>query len=333
MARVDRSVNTLERPIRVGVSSCLLGQPVRWDGGHKRNAFLVRQLDRFVEWVPVCPELESGMGVPRPTLRLARDGDGLRLLEACSGRDHTHAMQRFARRRVRELAKQGLCGYVLKRGSPSCGMERVAVYGKKGTPVRSGRGLFAERLLERLPLLPVEEEGRLEDPATRENFVERVFAYRRLRDRFVGRWSRRAAIEFHAAHELQIMAHCPQSYARMGRLLARVASLAPCDFRERYGAAFMGALQRRATPGRHANALQHMAGHLRDHLDAASRRELADLIRGYRAKRLPRVAPLALLRHHARHFQVEYLLGQAYLDPHPAELMHRSASPSGSGRP
>jgi uncharacterized protein YbgA (DUF1722 family)/uncharacterized protein YbbK (DUF523 family) len=319
-----RGFSHSERPIRIGVSSCLLGQRVRWDGGHKRDAFLVDQLARFVEWVPVCPEVEAGMGTPRPTVQLVRDGDELRMRETRSGVDHTDRMRRFARKRVRALARLDLCGYVLKRDSPSCGMQRVKVHRAGGMPVRDGRGLFAEALLQGLPQLPVEEEGRLHDAALRENFVERVFAYRRLRDLFSGGFRRRAAVAFHTAHKLQIMAHCPQSYAEMGRLVAAVAKLAAGEFRERYAAAFMAALARRATRGRNSNVLQHMAGTLREALDPASRRELSDLIRDYRIGLVPLVVPLVLIRHHAQRFGIDYLLGQVYLDPHPKELMLRN---------
>jgi uncharacterized protein YbgA (DUF1722 family)/uncharacterized protein YbbK (DUF523 family) len=297
---------------------------VRWDGGHKRDAFLVDQLGAFVEWVPVCPEVEAGMGTPRPTVQLVRDGDELRMRETRSGRDHSERMRRFARRRVRALARLELCGYVLKRDSPSCGMERVKVRPAQGMPVREGRGLFAEALIRALPELPVEEEGRLHDAALRENFVERIFAYRRLRDLFAGGFRRRAAVAFHTAHKLQILAHSPQAYAELGRLVAAVAKLAPGEFRERYAAAFMTALARRATRGRHANVLQHMAGSLREALDPASRHELSDLIHAYRRGLIPLVVPLVLIRHHARHFGVAYLLGQVYLDPHPKELMLRN---------
>jgi uncharacterized protein YbgA (DUF1722 family)/uncharacterized protein YbbK (DUF523 family) len=313
-----------DRPIRIGVSSCLLGNPVRFDGGHKKDAFLVDQLARFVEWVPVCPEVEAGMATPRPTLQLVREGAALRMRETRSGRDHTAGMRRFARRRVRALARLDLCGYVLKRDSPSCGMERVKVRRAKGMPLRDGRGLFAEELMRALPQLPVEEEGRLCDAALRENFVERIFAYRRLRDLFAGRFRRRAAVAFHTAHKLQIMAHCPQSYAEMGRLVGGVSKLGPAEFRQRYAEAFMAALGRRATRGRNANVLQHMAGHLREHLDAPERQELSELVDDYRHGLVPLVVPLTLLRHHARRFGISYLLGQVYLDPHPKELMLRN---------
>jgi uncharacterized protein YbgA (DUF1722 family)/uncharacterized protein YbbK (DUF523 family) len=313
-----------EDPIRIGVSACLLGRPVRFDGGHKRDRFLTDVLGAYVEWVPVCPELEVGLGVPRPTLKLRRAGDELRLVEGASGRDHTGAMRAFARRRLAELRALRLCGYVLKRDSPSCGMERVRVHPQQGPPRREGRGLFAEALLQAFPSLPVEEEGRLGDPVLRENFIERVFARRRLSRLFAARWSTGAVVAFHTAHKLQLMAHSPQAYRALGRLVAEVKRLPRAGFRARYEAEFMQALAQRASRGRNANVLQHMAGHLRDGLAAADRAELAETIHDYRRGLVPLVVPLTLLRHHARALVVEYLLGQVYLDPHPKELMLRN---------
>jgi uncharacterized protein YbgA (DUF1722 family)/uncharacterized protein YbbK (DUF523 family) len=310
--------------IRVGISSCLLGEPVRWDGGHKRDAFLVSELGRYVEWLPVCPEVELGMGVPRPSVRLVREDEKVRMLENRSDRDHTRAMRAFARRRAAEIAKLDLCGYVLKKDSPSCGMERVKVHRADASPVRDGRGLFAEALMAALPSLPVEEEGRLQDARLRENFIERVFAHRRLRDLFDGDWRLRDVVAFHTAHKLQLMAHAPKAYAELGRLVAGMRALPRAELRARYETAFMAALAKRATPGRNANVLEHMAGHLRDRLDAADRDELKGLIRDHRLGLAPLVVPLALIRHHARRQGSAYLLGQVWLDPHPKELMLRN---------
>jgi uncharacterized protein YbgA (DUF1722 family)/uncharacterized protein YbbK (DUF523 family) len=311
------------RGIRLGVSSCLLGQAVRYDGGHKRDRFVTDLLARHVELVPVCPELESGMGVPRPAVRLVRDGRALRLLEVQSGRDHTARMQRFAARRVRALRALELCGYVLKKDSPSCGMARVKVYAG-GEAKRVGRGLFAEALMQALPSLPVEEEGRLADPALRENFIERVFAYRRLRDLFHGRWTPARVVAFHTAHKLQLMAHARPAYAELGRLVASVGRQARAPFRARYTEAFMGALAHVATRGRNANVLQHAAGHLKALLDARGRAELAGLIDDYRRGVVPLVVPITLLAHHARARGVAYLEGQTFLEPHPRELKLRN---------
>ena len=313
-----------EEPIRIGVSSCLLGRGVRFDGGHKRDAFLTDTFGRFVEWVPVCPEVELGLGVPRKTLHLEREGDTLRLVENGTERDLTTAMRRFAAQRSRELGELDLCGYVLKSRSPSCGMERVKVRDARGGPAPGGRGIFAAGLIEAFPELPVEEEGRLCDPVLRENWVERVFAYRRLRALFADRFSPRRVVEFHTAHKLQLMAHSPQAYRALGRLVASVRSVPRAEFRERYARDFMQALALRASRGRNANVLQQMAGTLREGLDAVDRAELSEAIHDYRSGLLPLVVPVTLVRHHARRQAVATLLGQVYLEPHPKELMLRN---------
>jgi uncharacterized protein YbgA (DUF1722 family)/uncharacterized protein YbbK (DUF523 family) len=301
-----------------------LGREVRHDGGHKRDRFLTDVLGTHVEWVPVCPEVEVGMGVPRPSIRLEQRGDSLRLVEPKSGADHTRAMETFAARRVRELERLELSGYVLKKDSPSCGMERVRIWSAKGQATRTGRGLFAQALCERLPLLPVEEEGRLADAALRESFVERIFAYRRLRALFRGHWTVGELVAFHTAHKLSLLAHSEVDYRALGRLVARAKSLARAELRERYESGFMAALARPATRRRHTNVLQHMVGHLRAGLDAAGRAELSSLIEDYRRGLVPLVVPLTLLRHHVRRLDVAYLGGQVYLDPHPKELMLRN---------
>jgi uncharacterized protein YbgA (DUF1722 family)/uncharacterized protein YbbK (DUF523 family) len=311
-------------PLRFGISSCLLGEQVRYDGGHKRDAFLVETLGPYVEWVPVCPEVEMGLGTPRDTLRLVRIGEEVRMIMPKTGADHTEGMRSFAKRRVRQLAQQDLCGYILKKGSPSCGMERVRVFDAGGVPAKSGRGLFAEALLERFPNLPVEEEGRLADPRLRENFIERVFAYHRLRSLFAGKWKRGDLVKFHTAHKLLLMAHSPRMYEDLGRLVANAHALPRASLSARYEAEFMGALRVIATPKRHANVLQHMTGYFRNQLDGDSRQELLALIEDYRKGLVPLVVPLTLIRHYVRKFQVAYLEGQVYLQPHPKELMLRN---------
>ena len=311
--------------IRIGVSSCLLGQKVRYDGGHKRDAFLVDTFGRHVEWVPVCPEVEMGMGIPREAIRLVAKGDAVRLVGTRSATDHTEAMRRFARVRLDELAALDLCGYVLKKDSPSCGLMRVKVWSGEGMPAKAGRGLFADALVRRFPRLPVEEEGRLCDPRLRENFVERVFAYARLKQLFTGRWTTGRLVAFHAAHKLLLLAHAPEAYKELGRLVARAASMPRQEVREAYEAGFMEALAVVATRGRHVNVLQHMAGYLHDGLDQASRDELQQTIADYRAGLLPLVVPITLMRHHVRRLGITYLEGQVYLQPHPKELMLRNA--------
>jgi uncharacterized protein YbgA (DUF1722 family)/uncharacterized protein YbbK (DUF523 family) len=310
--------------VRIGVSSCLLGQKVRFDGGHKRDAFLVDTFGQFVEWVPVCPEAEIGMGIPREPIRLQRVGPSIRLLGVKTATDHTDSMSQWAARRVEALAREALDGYILKKDSPSCGMERVKVYDTGGAPARTGRGLFADALIARLPLLPVEEEGRLSDPRLRDNFVERVFAYRRLRDLFAGRWTTGALVRFHTAHKLTLLAHSPDAYRALGRLVAGAAALPRGEVKAEYESVFMKGLTTLATPRKHVNVLQHMLGYFRKVLDDASRSELGMAVADYQKGLVPLVVPLTLFRHHVRRCGVAYLEGQTYLEPHPKELMLRN---------
>ena len=327
--------------IRLGVSSCLLGAAVRYDGGHKKDAFLTDTLGPFVEWVPVCPEVEIGLAVPRDTLRLVGDERAPRLVVEKTGEDLTDRMRRFALAKARELETLGLHGYVLKRASPSCGLFRVRVHRQNGVPGTAARGLYAQTLVERLPTLPVEEEGRLTDAAIRESFIERVFAAARWRS-FVERTPGHGdLVRFHAAQKLAVLAHSPLHYTRLGRLVAglgdadRHPSRAPQAARRgpgpphgetltRYGALFMEALAVRATRGRHANVLQHLAGFFKRELDATARAELADLIHEYRRGLVPLVVPLTLVKHYVRRFRPADLAEQVYLSPHPKELMLRN---------
>ena len=314
-------------PPRIGISSCLLGEAVRYDGGHKRDPFLVQTLGPLVEWVPVCPEAELGLGTPREPIRLVRDADapdGVRLVTVETGIDLTRRMHRFARDRTRALARENLSGYILKKDSPSCGLERVAVWHGKTSRERTGRGLFAAELKRQFPNLPVEEEGRLHDPRLRENFIIRVFIYQRLRDLFSGTWTVGSLVALHTAHKLDLMAHSIRAYREIGRLVAEAARMPRAELARRYEDEVMAALSRPATRARHANALNHAAGHFKRKLDAAARQDLAAVIDDYRQGFIPLVVPLTLVRHHARRLDVEYLIGQRYLDPDPRELMLRN---------
>jgi uncharacterized protein YbgA (DUF1722 family)/uncharacterized protein YbbK (DUF523 family) len=311
-------------PLRVGISACLLGQEVRHDGGHKHDPFLTGTLGRYVEWVPVCPEMELGLGVPRETIRLEGDARAPRLMATRSRTDHTEAMGRLVRGRADALARQRLAGFVLKKDSPSCGMERVRVWGRSATPARTGVGVFARALMERHPLLPVEEEGRLHDPVLRENFVERLFAYVRWQQLAAERATRGALVRFHTAHKLALLAHDPAAYRRLGALVARAKERPLRSVLDGYGAGFMAALRVHATPGRHTNVLHHALGYVSGKLAPAERQEMLGLIDDYRRGLVPLVVPLTLLRHHLRRHPAPYLAGQVYLDPHPKELMLRN---------
>lgn len=309
---------------RLGVSSCLLGERVRFDGGHKRDAFLVEALGRFVEWLPVCPEFESGMGTPREPVRLTRVQREIRLVAIKSGHDHSASMERYVVRKLDDIEDARLCGFVLKKDSPSCGPERVKVFNASGVPTKSGRGLFAAALSERFPELPVIDEGRLCDAGLRENFIERIFAFARLRALFDRPWTLGHVVAFHSAHKMSLLAHSPEAYRKLGQLVATGKTLKRDELRRRYSTAFMKALQPLATPRRHVNVLQHMMGHFKNELDRESKAELLELIERYGKRQVPLVVPLTLLKHHIRRLGVPYLPDQVYLDPHPAELMLRN---------
>jgi uncharacterized protein YbgA (DUF1722 family)/uncharacterized protein YbbK (DUF523 family) len=311
--------------IRLGVSACLLGDEVRYDGGHKRDAFLTDTLGPFVEWVRVCPEVEVGLGVPRPPIRLVGDATAPRLVVEKTGEDLTARMQRWARRRAAELAALGLHGYVLKKSSPSCGLFRVRVHGEgRGMPGGAGRGLFAAALVEALPSLPIEEEGRLTDAGLREAFIERVFGAARWQAFTAARPRARDLVAFHAAHKLTVLAHSPRDYAALGRIVAGAGARGIGDVVERYGETFQRALAVRATRGRHANVLQHLAGFFKPQLADDERAELMEVIEDYRRGLVPLVVPITLIKHHVRRLGIAYLADQVYLNPHPRELMLRN---------
>jgi uncharacterized protein YbgA (DUF1722 family)/uncharacterized protein YbbK (DUF523 family) len=317
--------NDGERPLRVGVSSCLLGEKVRYDGGHKHDRYLTDDLGPYCEFVPVCPEFEAGMGLPREPVRLVGAADAPRMRGVKSEEDWTERMERFAAKRAAQLAKLDLDGCVLKRGSPSCGMERVKLYPEEGgAPTKDGVGLFARALAARLPLLPMEEEGRLTDARLRDNFIVRVFAHHRLATLFAARWSRGAVIAFHAAHKYLLLAHSPEHYKELGQLVAAIKRHDPAEFRARYGELFMTALAVKSTPRRNVNVLHHLVGHLREYVPAPERADILAVVEDYRQGLVPLIVPVTLIRHYVRRHGVQYIADQVYLSPHPKELMLRN---------
>lgn len=322
------SVIGREREIRLGVSTCLLGEAVRYDAGHKRDGYIVDTLGRYFQFVPVCPEVEIGMSIPREAVRLIRPrpgtDEGPSMVGRKSGTDYTDKMNRYAKRRVAGLGKLDLCGYILKKGSPSCGMERVRTYTDKGMPVGNDSGLFAAALLEAMPLLPVEEEGRLKDPALRENFIVRVFAYNRLRELFSGHWTNADLISFHAREKLLLLAHSPAAQKELGRIVADTKKLGRTQTRAAYETGFMKALAKPVRRQRHTNALQHMLGYLKKLLSSVERAEVVGVVEDFHAGLVPLVVPITLIRHYVRVHAVEYLRDQTYLDPHPKELALRN---------
>jgi uncharacterized protein YbgA (DUF1722 family)/uncharacterized protein YbbK (DUF523 family) len=322
--------------LRIGISACLLGQPVRYDGGHKRDRSLLETFGQYVDWVPVCPEVEAGFGTPRESMRLVLVGPQRRarrerynppdiaLVSNERGPDVTSRLTTYARRKVERLAKAQLSGFILKKDSPSCGMERVKVYTSGGRCERAGRGLFAEALMSRLPNLPVEEDGRLGDPRLRDNFIERVFAYRRLRALFGRRWSVGEVVRFHTSHKLTLMAHSPSACRELGQLVAAAKSSERAGFAAEYQSRFMGTLSVVATPARHANVLQHMLGYVGRDLAPGQQREVLEAIEEHRRGTMPLVVPMTLIRHHVRRLGVDYLLGQTYVEPDTRELSLRN---------
>jgi len=312
-------------PIRLGISTCLLGERVRYDGGHQLDRYLAHTLGQYVEWVPVCPETECGLPTPREAMRLVGDPASPRLVTVKTGIDHTERMLSWARVRVEELAQEGLHGFVFKKSSPSSGLYRVRVYDQHGVPLRTGTGLFAAEFRRRFPLLPLEEDGRLNDARLRENFIERFFTY--------SRWTRLLAqdptpgglVRFHSAHKMTMMAHSPALYRQMGRLVAQAGSLPWQELADVYSRLLMEGMAEIATPGRHTNVLQHLMGYLKRDLPKNDKDELLALIHDYRRGLVPLIVPLTLLKHHLRRPSVpDWVHVQAYLNPYPKELMLRN---------
>jgi len=315
----------MEQTIKIGVSSCLLGKEVRYNGGHSHDRYITGTLGQYFTFVDVCPEVEAGFGIPRETLRLVGDPESPRLLTSRTGRDYTDTMNKWAWKRVQELAKENLCGFIFKSKSPSSGMERVKVYTEKGFPgSNKGVGLFAGAFMARFPLIPVEEEGRLHDAALRENFIERIFALKRWRQVAEKKKSRGNIVAFHTEHKLQIMSHSLKYYKEMGRLVARVKEIPQESLYEQYEARFMQALSLKATVKKNVNVLQHMAGYFKKELSKDEKQELQEIIEQYHQNYTPLIVPITLVNHYVRKYEQEYLRKQYYLNPHPIELKLRN---------
>ena len=310
--------------LRLGISRCLLGDEVRFDGGHKRDSFLTDVFGRYVEWVPVCPEVEAGLGTPREAMRLVGDPRHPRLVTIKSGKDHTDALEAMTEKRIEELKELDLSGYVFKKDSPSCGVERVRLYNEHGMPGRNGVGLFARAFIRQFPLIPVEEEGRLCDPPLRENFIERVFCYRRYQDLVNSGVTRQAVVRFHTIHKYLLLAHSQQHYQLLGRLVGRAEQYRPKELAVKYGELFMKALAVKATVRKHVNVLQHILGYFKERLKSQEKAELLGVIHDYHRGLTPLIVPLTLIKHYIQNFDVGYIRDQVYLNPHPKELMLRN---------
>ncbi|MGF1644481.1 MAG: YbgA family protein [Thiotrichales bacterium] len=308
----------------LGISSCLIGAEVRFDGQHKRDAYIASTLSQFFDFVPICPEVAIGLGIPRQPIRLVRIGEAVRVRGVRTPElDVGDALRDYAVSMAARLTD--LSGYIVKARSPSCGMERLKVYDEHGRPLKStGSGFYTQAFRAHQPLLPVEEEGRLGDPALRENFIERVFVYHRWRELLATGITPARLVEFHTRHKLMLLAHNQAAYRRLGRLVAQAGSQPLAALAETYALALMTALARIATPRQHVNVLQHLTGYLRDHLDRDDRAELLESIADHGRGLLPLIVPITLLKHHFRRHPHPYVAGQWYLAPYPAELMLRN---------
>ena len=306
--------------IPVGISTCLLGREVRHDGGHKHSRYCTQVLSRYFDFRSICPELEAGLGVPRPAIHLREVDDSLKLVEVKGGDDHTAAMQGFIDQVLPSLAD--LRGYVLMAKSPSCGMERIKIHNADGNVTRrDGRGLFAEALIRAYPLMPVEEEGRLNDDQLRENFIERVFAYDDWMQNVAGdRLTPQALIEFHTRHKFQLLAHSEKIYRQLGPMLGDLKSAPLEHIADRYIHRFMEAMTQRVSRGSHVNAMQHLMGYLREVLEEEERKVLLEQIDAYHRGEVPLIVPMTLLRMAQRREPIDYLSSQHYLSPYPDDL-------------
>lgn len=310
-------------PIKIGVSACLLGEHVRYDGGHKHDRYITDTLGKYFSFVPVCPEVGCGLSVPREAMRLEGDHLAPRLMTRQTRLDKTEQMSDYCVAKIRELENEDLCGFIFKKDSPSSGLFRVKVY-NNGQALKNGRGLFAAAMAHHFNLLPMEEEGRLNDPDIRENFIERVFSYRRWKNFLMGKFTIGQLVEFHTAHKLLMMAHSPQIYREMGGLVAHASDLKEADLLQRYEELFMKGLTLHATVKKNTNVLQHIMGYFKQQLSPDEKVELLDIIGQYHDRQLPLIVPMTLLRHYIGKYEQQYLKGQVYLSPHPSQLMLRN---------
>lgn len=311
--------------IPIGISSCLLGEQVRFDGGHKHDPYLTETLGPYFEYVPVCPEVGCGLSVPRESMRLVGTPEEHRLIGNKSNTDYTERMQAYCARAVEELRPRNLMGFIFKAKSPSSGLFRVKLYTPDGNPLsQHTSGLFARAFTRAFPSLPCEEDGRLHDPALRENFIERVFALKRFRDEVAAAPSVFALQTFHACSKYLLMAHSPEATQELGRLVAAAAPANLAETVTAYETRFLAAMAECATIGRHVNVLQHMQGYFTEQLTPEEREELGYVIDEYAREQVPLIVPVTLFRHYIVKHQIAYLMQQHYLYPHPAELKLRN---------
>lgn len=314
----------MEDRVRLGISACLLGENVRWNGGHKLDHFLRDTLGQYVDYVPVCPEVEAGFGIPRETLRLVGDIENPRLIKTKSQTDHTGQMLQWAKKRVKELEEEDLCGFIFKKDSPSSGLMRVKVYNKKGMPEKKGVGLFAREFTNHFPLIPVEEEGRLHDPRLRENFIEQVFVFKRWRDTVANKPGIGNVVDFHSRNKLLILSHSPEYARSMGKLVAAAKQMGLDSFYQQYEKQLIFALRLKPTVKKHINVLQHIMGYFKKQISADEKKELLEVFDQFKNGYVPLLVPMTLINHYVRKYDQSYLKTQSYLNPHPVELKLRT---------
>ncbi|MEJ2142082.1 MAG: DUF523 and DUF1722 domain-containing protein [Gammaproteobacteria bacterium] len=306
------------KKIQIGISSCLLGHEVRYDGGHKRHSYIESTLGQHFEFIPFCPEVDIGMGIPRAPIRLEWIDEQIHCVGVKDPRqDVTERLKKSADKQ--QYWQQDICGYILKKDSPSCGMERVKLY-KNNMPERTGQGIYAARMMQNFPNLPVEEEGRLGDARLRENFIKRVYVYARWKDMQTGGINPKALTDFHAQHKLIIMSHNQNDVRKLGRLLADLNQDNVEMIAEQYLGQLMDSLKIIATRGNHVNVLQHIQGYLKKELDSDDKLELSETIERYSKGELPLIVPVTLLKHHFRKSPDPYINNSFYMTPHPREL-------------
>jgi len=314
----------MEELIKLGISTCLLGENVRYDGGHKLDRFLTETLGQYVKYVPVCPEVECGLPVPRESMHLEGTPEQPRLVTSRTHNDKTEQMVTWANKRVVELEEENLCGFVFKSDSPSSGMERVRIINDKGMPEKKGVGIFAKIFMEHFPLIPVEEEGRLHDPKLRENFIERVFAMKLWRELLSKKWSLGPLVDFHSRNKLLILSHSPKHYQIMGKLVADGKSMAITELYKGYEVLLMEALKLKTTVKKNSNVLQHMMGYFKKHLSSDEKQEILEIIQQYQEGYVPLIVPITLMNHYIRKYKQPYLSMQTCLNPHPMALRLRN---------
>jgi len=310
--------------IKIGISSCLIGEKVRYDGGHRWDRYITDTLGEYFDWLPVCPEIEYGLPVPREAMHLTGNPDNPRLITVRTGIDHTEGMLRWVENKLKNLEQESLYGFIFKSRSPSSGIGGVTVFTPSGMPGRKGTGLFGGAFLRRFPLVPVIDDGRLHDPKLRENFIERVFVYKRWKELFRNNATRKDLINFHTEHKLLIMSHSPKHLTTLGQLVASSKKYKHEHLLTQYIKLLMEGLQLLATAKKNTNVLSHIAGYFKSVLSSEDKRELLEVIENYHKGYVPLIVPIVLINHYVRKFDESYLKEQFYLNPHPIELMLRN---------